>query len=285
MTDTTLRPASTRPACGVRRRGHCGSVADREHARASSPIRWKGSKRRVAATLVAALPAHACYVEVFGGGASVLFAKPPAAAEVYNDLNTELVTFFRVVRRHPRELMRELRMIVSAREEFAAFRAARLVSLTDIERAVRFFLLNRWSFAGKGEHHGTGLKPGGAFQWQSALRSIAAVHRRFRNVVVESLDYTTCLERYDAPGTVFFLDPPYLGTDGYGRPFGVTEHTDLAARAKKLRGKALVTVNDTPVMRRLWAPLPMRRFTTTVNFSAHQARGVPMAQLLIRSWR
>jgi len=72
-----------------------------------SPVAWYGGKSRLSAWIVGLLPRHDSYIEVFGGGASVLFRKPPARLEVYNDIDDGLVTFFRVLRDRPAELRRE----------------------------------------------------------------------------------------------------------------------------------------------------------------------------------
>lgn len=112
-------------------------------------IPWPGGKRRLAKRIINAMPEHTCYVEPFAGGAAVLFSREPADVEVINDVNSELVTLYRVVQHHLDELVRQFRWVLSSRQGFGWAQLQRPETLTDIQRAARFLLVQRSAFAGK----------------------------------------------------------------------------------------------------------------------------------------
>jgi len=104
-------------------------------------IRYVGGKSRLAADIIPLFPPHRTYVEPFAGMARVLFAKPPSRTEVLNDLNEEVVNYLRVCQLHHCELRRCLRFSVSSRRQFELYRRQNPATLTDIQRAVRFFYM------------------------------------------------------------------------------------------------------------------------------------------------
>jgi hypothetical protein len=117
-----------------------------------------GGKRRLADRLIPLFPPHECYVEVFAGGAALYFMKPqPSAVEVLNDINGDLVTLYRVVQNHLEEFVRQFKWALSSRQVFEWQKMTRPETLTDIQRAARFFYLQHHAFAGKvtGQTFGT----------------------------------------------------------------------------------------------------------------------------------
>jgi DNA adenine methylase len=163
------------------------------------------------------IPDHKYYCEVFGGGAAVLFAKPPCDLEVYNDADEGLVNFFRVCRnaRNAKRLMRQLTFTPYARKEFSECSRALDRTRNSIEYARRFFTAVRQSFAST-IGRGLGFSMSGrcrcSTKWYSAIRQIMNVQRRLRSVQVDHLDFKVCLERYNVWGKdgFFYLDPPYV---------------------------------------------------------------------------
>ncbi len=125
----------------------------------STPIiPWMGGKRRLADRLIPLFPPHECYVEVFAGGAALYFMRPQAApVEVLNDINSDLVTLYRVVQNHLEEFVRQFKWALSSRQVFEWQKMTRPETLTDIQRAARFFYLQHHAFAGKvtGQTFGT----------------------------------------------------------------------------------------------------------------------------------
>lgn len=125
-------------------------------------IPWMGGKRRLADRLIPLFPPHECYVEVFAGGAALYFMRPQAApVEVLNDINGDLVTLYRVVQNHLEEFVRQFKWALSSRQVFEWQKMTRPETLTDIQRAARFFYLQHHAFAGKvtGQTFGTATTP------------------------------------------------------------------------------------------------------------------------------
>lgn len=223
----------------------------------AAPFAWYGGKQRMAAAIVSLLPAHRAYVEPFGGAAAVLCAKSRATLEVYNDVDSGLVTFFRVLRDRPEELERALRLTPYAREEFAEACSTWESTVDDVERARRWYTRCRQAFAGSSATRGWGFEvtpTGGGTRANSFVASVEQLERfaeRFRRVQIDHLDWRKCLRRYDRPGTVFYLDPPYhpdtRGERGlfrnatYVHELTVADHEDLIAAALELKGTALIS--------------------------------------------
>ena len=112
-------------------------------------IPWIGGKRRLARHILPLFPAHGCYVEPFCGAAALYFMKDPAKAEVLNDINGELVNLYRVVQHHLEEFLRQFKWALTSRQIFKWLQATPPEPLTDIQRAARFFYLQKNAFGGK----------------------------------------------------------------------------------------------------------------------------------------
>src|ERR1035438_4098482 len=176
------------------------------------PLSYIGGKRAIANQIIEMFPEHTTYVEVFAGGAQVLFRKEPSKVEVLNDLDGDVVNFFRVCQQHYEELTRYFRFVVVSRKWFELLKATDPATLTDIQRAARFFYLQKNSFAALVRQHNFGVKvveaPG--FNPERVPQWIENASHRLARVQIESLPYEQILERYDRPTTLFYLDPPYL---------------------------------------------------------------------------
>ena len=120
-------------------------------------IPWIGGKRRLADTLLNRFPPHTCFVEVFAGGAALYFMKHPADVEVINDVNGDVVNLYRVVQNHLEEFVRQFKWALSSRELFKWVQETPAHTLTDIQRAARFFYLQHHAFGGRvaGQSWGT----------------------------------------------------------------------------------------------------------------------------------
>ena len=118
----------------------------------SSPvIPWMGGKRRLADRLIPLFPPHECYVEVFAGSAALFFLRPqPAPVEVLNDINGDLVCLYRVIQNHLEEFVRQFKWSLSSRQIFEWQKMTRPETLTDIQRAARFFYLQQHAFGRQG---------------------------------------------------------------------------------------------------------------------------------------
>ena len=170
-------------------------------------IPWIGGKRRLAELLLSRFPAHTCYVEVFAGGAAVYFARNPAEVEVLNDVNGDLVNLYRVVTHHLEEFVRQFKWALTSRQVFKWLQETRPETLTDVQRAARFFYLQQQSFGGKvaGQSFGTATTAP-AINLLRIEENLSAAHLRLAGgTYVENLDWASCIDRYDRAHTLFYL--------------------------------------------------------------------------------
>lgn len=230
-----------------------------------APFAWYGGKSRLASTIVPLLPQHRTYIEPFGGSAAVLFAKSPATLEVYNDVDSGLVTFFRVLRDRPDELERLLRLTPYSREEFGTCVKTWQTVDDDVERARRWYVRCRQAFAASSATVGWGYERTGTTRGGTRSRSFATAiddlerfAERFRRVQVEHLNWDEVLRRYDGPQACFYLDPPYhpetRGRDrhsSYAHELQPADHRDLIAAVLELEGTVLISGYDHPSYREL----------------------------------
>jgi DNA adenine methylase len=214
-------------------------------------VPWIGGKRRLADHLIPRFPKHECYVEVFAGGAALYFLRPPAAVEVINDINGDLINLYRVVQHHLEEFVRQFKWALTSRQVFKWLQETVPETLTDIQRAARFYYLQHNCFGAKveGQSFGTATTTPPGLNLLRLEETLSAAHLRLSNTFVEHLDWKTCLDRYDRPHTLFYLDPPYWETEGYGVAFPYEEYVAMAARLRALKGKAIISLNDHPAIR------------------------------------
>lgn len=249
-------------------------------------IPWVGGKRRLVGEILPWFEPHTCYVEPFAGAAALLFNKVPSKVEVLNDVNADLVNLYRVVRHHLEEFVRQFKWALTSRKLFQWAQATPPETLTDIQRAARFFYLQRLAFGGKVESQtfGTGTTSTKMLNLLRIEEELSAAHLRLSQVVIEHLDWAACIERYDRPHTLFYCDPPYWGTEGYGVGFGLDQYDRMAELMRSMKGKAIVSVNDIPEMRQVFKGLTMRRVAIKYSVGANGRGRETRGELLIRSW-
>jgi DNA adenine methylase len=239
-----------------------------------SPVRppapWIGGKRNLAKRLVARIGAvpHSTYAEVFVGMGGVFFRRDARPrAEVINDWSEDVATFFRVVQRHYVPFMEMLRWQVTSRAGFEKLLAMPPDSLTDLERSARFLYLQRLAFGGKVRGRGFGVDPAspGRFDVSKVSPMIEAVHERLSAVVIERLPWADFVARYDRPGTLFYLDPPYFGCErDYGDGmFDRDQFSAIADQLRHIKGRFVMSINDRPEVRVLFAGFDFEEVVVT----------------------
>lgn len=155
---------------------------------------------------------------------------------------------------HLDEFVRQFRWSLASREMFRWAQLQHVDTLTDIQRAARFYYLQRLCFGAKVSSRTFGTSPSSPprINLLRIEEELSEAHLRLARVTIEQLGWQQCVERYDRPSTLFFLDPPYWQTEGYGVPFGFEQYEKLAELMAGLRGAAVLTINDHPDMRRVF---------------------------------
>jgi DNA adenine methylase len=227
-----------------------------------SALKYFGGKWTLAPWVIAHMPAHRIYVEPFGGAASVMLRKPRSKVEVYNELDDEIVGIFRILQDSDqcRELIRRLRRTPYSRLEYEqAFK----LSAEPIERARRAIVRCYMSF-----HHSALFKAKTIFanarhihggssksaEWSSYPRTLAAVCRRLRGVIIEHSDASRVIRAQDSPDTLFFVDPPYVTStrDKSSRSFyrhemDDSQHVALLTQLRGICGRSMISNYTNPI--------------------------------------
>ncbi|MEN3338303.1 MAG: adenine methylase [Acidobacteriota bacterium] len=231
---------------------------------AVEPVRpiapYVGGKRALAKRLVDRIDgtSHEIYAEPFVGMGGIFFRRRRRPRkEVINDISADVVNLFRLLQRHYQQLLDVLKWQICSRLEFERLMETDPATLTDLERAARFLYLQRTAFGGKvtGRNFGVTLTGGARFDLTRLVPMLEEVHERLCGVDIERLPYAELIARYDRPGTLVYLDPPYFGCEGdYGA--GVFSRDDferLSGLLEAIEGRFIMSINDTPDVRATFA--------------------------------
>jgi DNA adenine methylase len=256
--------------------------------RPAAPVApYIGGKRRLAAVIINRLGAipHETYVEPFVGMGGVFLRRPfRARGEVINDLSRDVTTLFRILQRHYVAFLDMLRYQITSRTEFQRLVAVAPDTLTDLERAARFLYLQRTAFGGKvaGRHFGVSPATPARFDVTKLAVILEEAHERLASVVIECLPYQELLPRYDRAATLFYLDPPYWGSEGdYGAAaFSRADFKRLGVLLSSLKGRFLMSINDVPEVRRLFRAFRIDEVSTTYSIAGSRGSR-PATELLI----
>lgn len=213
-------------------------------------VRYHGGKVRMADGLIGLFPPHDAYVEPFGGGAAVLLAKPRSRLEVYNDLDGDMVTLFKVLRDDPRSLAHAIALTPFARAEH---QMSYQKTDDDLETARRVLIRSHFGHGSSGIHRKTGFRAAGlragtlpVHGWAKLPDTITRSAERMRGVVIEHRDAKQVMAAHDGPKTLHYVDPPYLpetrdkGRD-YRHEMTVDDHADLLECVKGLNGSVVLS--------------------------------------------
>jgi DNA adenine methylase len=241
-------------------------IKNDEYKIINSPFKWVGGKSRLRNKIVELIPEHTCYVELFAGAAWVLFAKPPSDVEVLNDIDKELVNFFRVVKYKPEELVQSFEWELVSRAEFERLANIDTSKLSDIERAHRFYYIIMAGWGGELNYPrfqtsitdgGHGNRLIGALKY--LRQRIEPVYERLQKVIIENLEWEICFERYDRPKTVMYIDPPYPDNNcNYLHNMrSLDDHRELAVRLHSSKCKWILSSFNVPEIHQLYAGYPI----------------------------
>lgn len=254
-----------------------------------SPVApWLGGKRNLSRRICAILDATPCttYVEPFVGMGGVFLRRSARPrSEVINDRGRDVANLFRILQRHYVAFLDMLRFQLTIRAEFERLVTTNPDTLTDLERAARFLYLQRTAFGGKvsGRNFGVAVDRPGRFNLTMLEPMLEDLHARLSGVVIECLDWSDCLLRYDREGTLFYLDPPYWGCEAdYGPElFARADFSRLADLLATLRGRFLMSINDTREVREVFGSFDVQEVSTTYTISARAGAARSRPELLI----
>jgi len=249
------------------------------------PLSYIGGKNRLAKRVIAIFPKHTTYVEAFAGGAQVFFHKAPSKVEVLNDLDGEIVNFYRVCQQHYEELLRHFRFIVVSRAWFELLKRSDPTTLTDIQRAARYMYLLKNCYAGivlrpAFQRHAS--QPPG-FNLEVLPELIENAHNRLERVQIECAPYEEVIQRFDRAATLFYLDPPYWGKKLYRHNFSEADFETLAERLHRIRGKFVLSLNDVPEVRKLFSDFHIQG--VELHYTAQKSAGRRYKEVLITNFR
>ena len=257
----------------------------------NSPFAWPGGKRCLKKTLLSLIPPHTIYVEVFAGSAKLLFAKDPSPREVMNDLNADLVNFFRVAKHRPAELAErfETELVHAGRfRECYAHGGSKDRSLDELEAAHHFAYLVWYSYGAKGEHFASSnaktLLGGRGRRSLDVIRELlTATSERLRDVLIEQRDFADIITRYDSAETFFYLDPPYVHFQENGRYAALSEEqrTQMFALLSEMKGEFLLSFDDCAEVRALSKRHGFHVKAVTVPYKLGQKKAKQGSELLV----
>jgi DNA adenine methylase len=204
--------------------------------------------------------------------------------EVLNDLDFDIVNFFRVCQWHYEELIRYLRFCLASRRLHELHVKSDPATLTDIQRAGRFYYLQKNSFGGlivRQKFH-YGVTHPSNYNPERIPDAIEHAHHRLARVQVESLPYEQVLEKYDRPTTLFYFDPPYWERKLYKFNFTESQFVDMEQRLRGLKGKFILSLDDRAEVRNLFARFHMQ--TVDLAYTAKRHTRVRHRELLIMNF-
>lgn len=249
---------------------------------------YVGGKRNLSRRLVEMIGRvdHATYAEVFVGGGGIFFRRDRRPKqEVINDFSGDIATVFRVLQEHYTPLIDEMRFKLSSRAEFQRLMKQDPETLTDLRRAARFIYLQTLAFGGRvhQRHYGVSMGQRARFDFTQVVPRLQDIHERLSGVSIEQLPFDRFIARYDRPQTLFYCDPPYWGCEGdYGPIFERADFERLSASLKGLRGQFILSLNDVPAVREIFAWADIEAVDVTYSVSG---RPTPAREVIITGLR
>lgn len=246
----------------------------------NSPLNWFGGKHLLAPRLISMFPFnYQLYAEGFGGGGSLLFAQPPGKnkVEVYNDIDSDLVNFFRVLKHAPSEFLSSLQYELISRENFFLFlqKLKNPESLSNIERAKMFYLTVKLSFSGQRRSFGISATDR-LFNFKSVYETVNKVYDRLLAVTIENLDFRRFIEIYDRSFAFFYLDPPYRtkSSRAYVQTMTDQDYIDLRDILKKITGRFMLSINNDEFICDLFKEFRIEKINTVYCVQKNKSKKV-----------
>ena len=241
-------------------------------------IPWVGGKALLAKKIIAEFPPEIeRYIEVFGGGGSILFQKKSSPYEVYNDFNSDLVNLFRCMKYHEPEMKREISGYINSREVFQEVktRLENGVGFTDIQRAGMFYILARLSYGANCQDFG--LKPRAI-----PTDAFEDISERLKGVIIENKDFENLIKTYDNDKSFFYCDPPYCNAEKfYTTQFLEQDHVRLKETLSHIKGKFVLSYNNVDFIRDLYKDYKIISFERSCSLDTKKDNTRPIYKELI----
>ena len=221
----------------------------------NSFLKYIGGKSILSKQIIPLIPDHKTYVEVFAGAAWLFFKKEPSKIEIINDINHDLTTLYRIIKHHLEEFAKWFKWMLIGREEYRLIKEQEPESLTDIQRAARFYYLLRAGYGGKQSfNYVTSASRRPPINLIRIEEELSEAHLRLTNAYIENLPYETCIERFNTDDTFYYLDPPYWNCeDHYGKGiFSKEDFVKLRDLLRTITGKFIMSINDVPEIRDIY---------------------------------
>ena len=282
-----------------------------------SPISWVGGKGQSREKILRSIPLGCVrYVEVFGGGGTILLSKEPHKFEVYNDFNSDLVNMFRCIKERPLSFFKSAGLFpLNSRQEFKMLQdflernepdfshikreaeaAMELFTgedleqvemilngraeMYDTERAAAFYKVIRYSYSSTGKNFG-----GQPVNLPNVLEDIYAISKRLTSVVLENKDFEDLIKLHDKPGTFMYLDPPYFMTEGFYGGFAREDHIRLYQYLANLKySKFLLSYNGCEFIKELYDQYTIVEFSRLHSMVQRYKAGSQFEELLIANY-
>lgn len=186
-----------------------------------APFGYTGGKTHSFERILKYLPYRNNFIETFGGSGVVILNRNQSNLDVFNDRYAGVVAFYRCIRDRAKmeQLVERLNLTIHSREEFVWCKNTWRDCQDDVERAARWYYMVKISFICKGQAYGRYLKGKFSYKIPQSLDQFPLIQKRFEKIQVENLDWRQCIKDFASVDTVFYHDPPYLGTDS-----GIYEH-------------------------------------------------------------
>lgn len=250
---------------------------------------WYGGKFSHLDWLLPLLPKCHHYCEPFAGSGAVLLNRDHSPVETYNDIDGDVVNFFRVLRDRDEELIRAIALTPFSREEYHLAIYGNTQGISDVERARRFYIRARQTRTGLAQTASLGRwanckdtsragMSGVVSRWLGGVNALDDIAQRLIRVQIENRPAIDIIRLYDNPGTLFYCDPPYLhatrgDSNAYGFEMNEGQHLEFAEVVNECRGKVAVSGYDHPLMDELF-PSPRWSKTLGADKTIHSTKGI-----------
>lgn len=247
-----------------------------------APFAWVGGKSKLAAKIASLMPPHAKYIEVFGGALSVFYQKAPSKIEVVNDINGDLINLHRIIQIRPQSLSFYLNSMLKSREIFYGIKDGKLRPRNEIEAAAFYYYLINMSFGAKGANYAMSKRR----NFGNIYRDFTVYSKRLKRASIENMSYEKLIKEYDDKDALFYLDPPYVGTESYYKTpkgFSMNDHQNLAAILRNIKGKFILSYNDCEIVREFYAGFRFEE--AQINYSLNgAARDKVSAEVIVMNF-